>query len=132
MTSNFDKEWALDQLAAAKVTLPIGNTVLKLLEAFENLPALATPEQTAEALSLFEKLAKGEAVVDSTENWIPAQSGLMIRVGATVRIAPDAFKGSPGKVHNGRIGRVVAKRSGDIIIDSTDGKNPKLSSAHYP
>jgi len=132
MTSEFDKEWALDQLSAAKVTLPVGNTVLKLLEAWEGLPELNTPEQTEEALRLFTQLAQGTAVVDTTERWIPAQSGMMIKIGATVRIAPDAFKGSAGKIHNGRKGRVVAKRSGDIIIDSTDDKNPKILSAHYP
>ena len=132
MTTEFDKEWALEQLAAAKVSIPVGNTVLKLLETWDKLPDLSTPEQATEALRLFTMLAQGTAVVDSTERWIPAHSGIMIKIGQTVRIAPDAFKGSAGKIHNGRKGRVVAKRSGDIIIDSTDGKNPKILSAHYP
>jgi hypothetical protein len=35
-------------------------------------------------------------------------------------------------MHNGRRGRVVAVRYGDVIFNSTDNKKPLLEGAHYP
>ena len=43
----------------------------------------------------------------------------------------DAYEGDLGRVHNGRRGKVVAVRYGDVIFKSTDGKSPVLDGAHY-
>lgn len=128
MSDKFDREWALDQLAAAQVNLPVGNAVVKLLNAWNE-----TPEkyQTDEVLKLFVKLATGEAIA-ADEKWVPAEAGFTLSTGQIVRIAPNAFRGSLGKIHNGRLVKVVDRRWGDIIVDSVDGKNPELRGTHLP
>ena len=64
------------------------------------------------------------------ERWIKAQIG-QIKVADVVRIPFDAFDDSTGKSNlNGRRGRIVAVRSGDIIIKTDDGKLPVLDGVH--
>ena len=127
-----DLSWASDQIASARVPVPIGNAVLSLLRTWGEIQ-FPTAEQQKQALDLFGSLAKAEAVVDeSPATWAPVQIGLMVNVGDTVRVRKDAFDGAAGRTHNGRVGRVLAKRSGDIIIRTTDGKTPFLDGAHYP
>jgi hypothetical protein len=55
-----------------------------------------------------------------------------IKVSEVVRVKADAFDGELGALHNGRKGVVVGVRYGDVIIKSTDGKEPILEGAHYP
>jgi hypothetical protein len=127
-----DLSWAKEQLAAARVPAAVGQGILALLRAWGELrfPNEAQQNQT---LDLFSRLARSEALVeDKPEEWRPVQVGFMLRVGDTVRVRKDAFTGDAGKVHNGRVGRVTAKRSGDIIVRSTDDRQPYLDGAHYP
>lgn len=129
MSDKFDREWALDQLAAAQVNLPLGNGVVKLLDAWNALPDKVQNEET---LKVFLALARGEVIAPSDDDWVAADAGFTLATGQIVRIAPDAFKGNLGRMHNGRLVKVVARRWGDIIVDSVDGKNPELRGAHYP
>jgi hypothetical protein len=48
-----------------------------------------------------------------------------------VRVKSDAFRGDIGPMHNSRVGKVIAVRYGDVIINSTDGKTPELKGVHY-
>jgi hypothetical protein len=65
------------------------------------------------------------------EVWVPVRPG-DIRVAEKVRVRFDAFGGELGTIHNGRVGVVVGVRYGDVIIKTTDGKEPVLEGAHYP
>jgi hypothetical protein len=52
-------------------------------------------------------------------------------VGDEVRVLANAFTDKVGVAHNGRRGRVVAIRYGDVIFKSTDDKEPLLDGTHY-
>ena len=126
-------EWARQQMQEAKVKVGSGTVVLKLLELWEQQTKL-TPTLAKEAVEVFSKLALGHALIAPKEAvdevWIPLQPG-QITVGDEVRVLTDAFTDASGSIHNGRRGRVVAVRYGDVIFKSTDGKTPELSGVHY-
>lgn len=127
-----DMPWAEQQIAAARVPVPVGRALMALLKTWEELK-FPNEVQKDQAVELFSKLARDEALVeDRDEVWQPVQVGFMLQVGDTVRVRRDAFKGPAGRTHNGRVGRVLAKRSGDIIVRSIDGGTPYLDAAHYP
>jgi len=132
MSEELDLSWAEGQIAAARVPVPVGKAVIALLKAWAELD-FPNEAQQIKALELFNSLARNEAVVEDTEAvWTPVQVGFMLKVGDTVRVRKDAFTDEAGRIHNGRIGRVLAKRSGDIIIRTTDDRKPYLDGAHYP
>jgi hypothetical protein len=128
---NYD--WVRQQLQEAKIKVGSGNAVLQLLEIWEKQTKLS-PNLAKEAVEVFAKLALNhallEAVVDPSEVWVPVQPG-NIKVGEEVRVLKDAFSDEAGTVHNGRRGKVVAVRYGDIIFTSTDNKDPYLNGVHY-
>lgn len=126
-----DLGWAEEQVAAAKVSIPVGRAIMALLATWGEL-SFQNEVQQDQALEIFGKLAKDEAIVDDDSSWQPVQVGFMLHVGDTVRVRSNAFSGPAGRNHNGRIGKIVAKRSGDIIVRTTDGKSPQLDGAHYP
>jgi len=127
---NIDMIWARVQLENANVSADTGVSVIKLLEFWLNLDH--KDENNKKVLELFLSLCSGTAVVDTPadEVWQAASPGF-IRVGDEVRVKANAFDGELGQLHNGRRGRVVAVRYGDIIIKTTDGKEPVLDGSHY-
>lgn len=132
MSDELDLSWAESQIALARVPVPVGKAVITLLKAWADI-AFPNESQRDRALEIFSALAKDEAVVVETEAiWKPVNVGFNIQVGNTVRVRADAFTGEAGRTHNGRVGRVLAKRSGDIIIRTTDDRQPYLDGAHYP
>ena len=132
MSDKFDREWALDQLAAAQVNLPVGNAVVKLINAWDSRADFKDAKKDEEVIDLFLRLVKGENIAPDEGDWEPAEAGFTLSTGQIVRISPTAFQGNLGRIHNGRLVKVVARRWGDIIVDSVDGKNPELRGAHYP
>jgi transcription antitermination factor NusG len=90
-------------------------------------------ERTAEdTLDVFKKIAINQALLEEKdETWAPAQAGFMLKVGDEVRVRHNAFTGAEARIHNGRRGRILAIRSGDIIVRTTDDKTPFLDGAHY-
>ncbi len=128
-----DKKWIMEQLEAAKVKVGSGKAILKLLEAWSEIPELSD-KMTEEVLTVFPKLAQGHVLkVEENESdfiWIPVQPG-QITVGDVVRVKADAYTDKLGPIHNGRRGVIVAVRYGDIIVNSTDGKSPELKGVHY-
>lgn len=126
-----DMEWVKSQIQAARVRKPVGNAVLKIVEAIESLEI--SEEQKKQAFDLASKVALGHAVVKESkeDTWAPVRPG-EIKIADQVRVKFDAFQGQLGTLHNGRRGTVVAVRYGDVIIKSTDGKKPDLDGAHYP
>jgi hypothetical protein len=123
-------DWVRTQMEEAKVKVGVGNAVLKLLEQWETMKL--SDNQTKDTVDLFSKLALGHSIVPEKldELWVDAQPGGII-VGDEVRVKADAYDGSTGAIHNGRRGKVVGVRYGDIIFKSMDDKTPVLDGAHY-
>ena len=127
-----DLSWVKTQLADARVPAAVGKAIMALIAVWAELK-FPNEKQRDMALELFSKLAKTESIHTDTEHqYAPVMVGFNVQVGNIVRVRSDAFQGAAGQMHNGRVGRVIAKRSGDIIVNSTDGKKPELSGAHYP
>lgn len=126
-------EWVKQQFTEAKVKVGSGNAVLALLAVWEKQAQLS-PNLAKEAIEVFSKVALNHALLEPKaavdEVWIPLQPG-NIFVGDEVRVLPDAFDDSTGSIHNGRRGKVIGVRYGDVIIKSTDGKLPELNGSHY-
>ncbi|URP22183.1 hypothetical protein SEA_BIG4_99 [Microbacterium phage Big4] len=131
-TNEVDLSWAKDQLANARVPAAVGKAVLALLRTWDGLK-FPSDKQRDQALEVFSKLATDEAVfIDTEHQYAPVMVGFNVQVGNTVRVRSDAFEGDLGRLHNGRVGRVTAKRNGDIIVTTTDDRVPRLEMAHYP
>jgi hypothetical protein len=130
MTS-VDFKWVKEQLTKARTLKGPGDAAIELLKAWESIEL---PEELeSEAVKVFASLAQGHALVaegDGDEVWRPAQAG-KLKVADQVRVKTDAFTGDLGKTHNGRKGVVIAIRYGDIIVNSTDNRKPKLEGTHY-
>lgn len=128
-----NKDWINEQLAAAKVKVGSGKAILRLLDAWADMPKLSDA-MLDEVLTVFPKLARGYAVKEEENeadyDWRPLQPG-QINVSDVVRVKSDAFRGDIGPMHNSRVGKVIAVRYGDVIINSTDGKSPELKGVHY-
>lgn len=126
-------EWVRQQLEEVKAKVGSGTAVLKLLETWEQMSKLS-PKMAEEAIEIFSKLALGKPAatpIDSADEvWIPLQPG-NITVGDEVRVLFNAFSDKAGIMHNGRRGRVIAVRYGDVIFKSADGKSPELNGVHY-
>ena len=124
--------WVKEQFAKASVTVGAGNAVLDLLKTWENSEPKDI-EQAKKAVEIFSKVALGHSLVKENkadEVWEEVRPGF-IKVADVVRVKHDAFVGDLGVIHNGRVGKIVAIRSGDIIFKSTDGLEPLLDSVHY-
>lgn len=129
--ANLDMKWVKEQLQAARVRKPVGDATIKLIELFDSIEL--TEEHQSKTIEMFSLLAKGHTFVKDKKDevWIPVRPG-DIRVTEKVRVRFDAFGGELGMIHNGRLGVVVGVRYGDVIIKTTDGKEPVLDGAHYP
>ena len=125
---NFD--WVNDQMAKAKIRVAAGRTVIDLLKAWEETKH--DDKFSAQAVETFAKLALGHAIVpdNGDEVWVPARPGF-IKVADEVRVRYNAYDGDLGIMHNGRRGRVTAIRSGDVIIKTTDDRQPHIDGAHH-
>ena len=133
--ANTDMDWVKEQLTQNKTKKAVGDSVLKLLAVWDEVKEKNSSLKTVnpqEIVDIFSKLSMGHALIQENKNekWIKAQVG-QIKVADTVRISFNAFDESTGKSSlNGRRGRIVAVRSGDIIIKTDDGKLPVLDGLH--
>jgi hypothetical protein len=124
--------WVKEQFAKTSVTVGVGNAVLDLLKVWEK-SAPSDSGSAKKALEIFSKVAQGHALVDdsiASEVWEEVMPGF-IKVADIVRVKHNAFSGEIGNIHNGRVGKIVAIRSGDIIFKSTDDIEPVIDGAHY-
>lgn len=123
-------EWVRSEMQDAKTKVGIGNATLKLLATWKDLTL--SVNQQKEVIALFSRLSLGHAMVKNNpdELWTDAQPGA-ITLGDDVRVKVNAYDGATGAIHNGRRGKVVGIRYGDIIFKSTDDKEPILDGAHY-
>ena len=132
-----DMNWVKQQLTENKTKRVVGDTVIKLLNTWTEVKGTdPDPEKDqanlSQVIELFSKIALGHAIVkeNKNENWVPAQAGSLV-VADDVRVKWNAFDGEKGKIHNGRRGKIVSIRYGDIIMKTTDGKEPVLEGFHY-
>lgn len=114
---NYD--WVNQQFAAAKVRVGTGKAVLKFLKTWEDIEV--TPEQAKEIFEILGKVAQGHALVQTPKDevWTQAQPG-QLKVGDLIRVRHNAFDGDKGVTYNGKVGKIGAIRSGDIIFASAD------------
>lgn len=130
---NIDKNWVIRQLVDNTVDQKVGDCVVSLLKTWSELDA-SDPDKQQAIVEVFSKLALGHSLVpqddEDSGTWTPARPGA-IKVGDYVMVRQDAYTGELGQLHNGRKGRVVAVRYGDIIINSTDGVLPELKGTHH-
>lgn len=128
---SIDIDWVKQQFAAAQVTQAVGTATLRLFEVWNTMNH--TNKTAEETVKVFSKLALGLPLVaeeDPGEGaWVPCMPGA-IKLADTVRVKSDAYTGEVGVMHNGRVGRVVGIRSGDIIVKTTDSR-PVIDGAHY-
>ena len=132
-----DMNWVKQQLTENKTKRVVGDTVIKLLNTWTEVKSTdPDPDKDqanlSQVIELFSKIALGHAIVkeNKNENWVPAQAGSLV-VADDVRVKWNAFDGEKGKIHNGRRGKIVSIRYGDIIVKTTDGKEPLLEGFHY-
>lgn len=126
-----DPQWASEQLAKARVRVDVASSVMSLLEAWSK--ASLPLESADQALTAFSSLARGHALVhedSGEETWVQAMPGYLV-VGDEVRVKVDAYTGNTGVLHNGRRGRIVGIRYGDIIVNTTDDREPQLVGSHH-
>lgn len=128
---NYD--WVAQQMTAARVTQEEGEAALRLLATWQELD-FTTEDVAQSTIALFGKLAQGHAVVPEVaaadELWVDLQPGQIV-VSDEVRVKPDAYTGEAGTLHNGRRGKVVGVRYGDVIFRSNDGREPLIEGAHH-
>ena len=128
-------DWVKEQLTQNKTKKAVGDSVIKLLGTWDEVKQKNESLKTInpqEIIDIFSKLAMGYVLVKENKNerWIKAQIG-QIKVADVVRVPFNAFDESTGKSNlNGRRGRIVAVRSGDIIVKTDDGKLPVLDGVH--
>ena len=130
--SEINIDWVKEQLTQNKTKKVVGDAVLQLLDSWKEIKKPAKSDTSKEILDIFSKLALGHALVSESkdEKWIPAQAGF-IKVADHVRIKFDAFDSDSGKNSlNGRKGKVVGIRYGDVIMKSDDNKIPFLDGIH--
>jgi len=125
-----DHSWASAQLASIKTKKAVGASVMALLAAWEETKH--NDRDSKDVLDLFSKLALTNSLLpaESDAVWVEARPGF-ISVGDVVRVKHDAYTDKLGTVHNGRVGKVVAVRYGDVIFRSTDDKVPFLDGTHH-
>jgi hypothetical protein len=126
-----DVEWVKEQLTENKTKKVVGDSVIKLINAWNSLTD-TTEANKKEIVAVFSKLSLSEAIVKDNPNeiWVDARPG-DLKVADVVRVKANAFEGKSGQMHNGRKGRIVAVRYGDIIVKSNDNRQPILEGAHY-
>lgn len=130
--SEINIDWVKKQLTQNKTKKVVGDAVLQLLDSWKEIKKPAKSDTSKEILDIFSKLALGYALVSESkdEKWVPAQAGF-IKVADRIRIKFDAFDSDSGKISlNGRKGKVVGIRYGDVIMKSDDNKSPLLDGVH--
>jgi hypothetical protein len=59
-------------------------------------------------------------------------SSLEIKIDDVLRVKKDAYGTDAGRLHNGRLVKVVEVKDGDIYVTTIDYKTPHIPSARHP
>ena len=132
--ADVDIAWVKEQLTKNKTRRIVGDSVLTLLKSWEDVKEKNKDQKvdySKDIVAIFAKLSLGHALVkeEKGETWVQVTPGSIV-LADYVRIKSDAFDNKSGKDFNGRRGRVVGIRYGDIIIKSDDNKAPLLEGVH--
>lgn len=119
-------------MQAADLLQPTQAGVEKLLE---TLNAMQLSESASNAVTAtFVRLARGIALVAEQatvdEVWEQARPGNIV-MGNEVRVKTDAYSGNLGMAHNGRRGKIVGIRYGNIYVKYTDGRENTIEAMHH-
>jgi hypothetical protein len=123
--------WALGQMDDARLPQPIKTAVIRLLDVWWTQNH--TKQTFDLTLTTFDALARGHALAPKgghDERWAVVKPGGIVR-GEQVRVRFDAYSGPAGEAHNGRRGRVVALRQGDVIVKYDDKRQPPGDGVHH-
>ena len=66
----------------------------------------------------------------SMDYWLAVHSKNVV-AGDVVRVRSGAYRGELGKIHNGRLCKVLETRDGDIVVCSIDEMLPYLGRTHH-
>jgi len=66
----------------------------------------------------------------SVSAWIDVQTSA-ISSGDILRVKLDAYKSDVGKLHNGRLVKVLMVKDGDVHVTSADYKLPYLANSRH-
>lgn len=127
-----DPDWAENQLRDAGYTdrhqdaIDVRESTMLLILQFNSLDT--DPANKIKVLELFAKLSQGHELVGRNvmtpdARWREFNLG-DVHPGSTVRVRADAYEGDTGARHNGMVGRLVAARGGEGIVqyhNSTEG-----------
>jgi hypothetical protein len=124
-----DLEWIQNQLReVGDIHNAKGNMTLGIINAINKrkFPGLAEDDLTLcmeRALKLFLGHPIVETPLEDGRQWVEAVPG-ELSVRDRVRVKPDAYQGTVGTIHNGRVGRVVSMRNGSIrvVYDDADAE----------
>lgn len=132
-------KWVRDQLDGAGYGAVTGErrTVREMVELlFLQLDSIKwlSDSERRDAIDIFTKLAKGYAIAsDDVQNrrgnWIQFLLGDQ-PVGVTVRVKNNAYEGAAGEMHNGMIGKLVAARNRQAVVqyaNSSEGTGHRHS-----
>lgn len=131
-TWSVDPKWAEDQLDKAGLTARtqqarnVRESVMLLVLQFNSEDY--GYDHKMQVLELFNKLAKqhelvGRDATDPGARWSEFKLG-DVNPGATVRVRDEAYAGDAGNRHNGMVGKFVAARGGEAVVQyhgSPDG-----------
>ena len=132
--ADVDIAWVKEQLTKNKTRRIVGDSVLTLLKSWEDVKEKNKEHKvdySKDIIAIFAKLSLGHALVKEEKGttWIQVTPGSIV-LADYVRIKSDAFDDKNGKDFNGRTGRVVGIRYGDISIKSADNKTTLLDGLH--
>jgi len=128
------REWENEQMREARLDDRTREATRRLLDAWLAGPGVYGVDVKL-AIESFGKLVLGNALVvkdDPDEVWTPVTQAGQVHTRDTVRVRHDAYSDEAGRMHNGRRGRVIAVRYGDVIIRYDDGRQPPFDAVHHP
>jgi len=126
--------WEDEQLDEARVSGENRDAVRRLLDAYR----AGTGEYKVDrdlVVRTFTQLASGLPLVAQDEPdavWRPITQSGQVHSRDLVRVRLDAYTDEAGRFHNGRHGRVIAVRYGDVVVRYEDGRQPPFDGVHHP
>jgi hypothetical protein len=120
-------------MKAADLLQPTQAAVEKLLGTLDRMKL--TEAASDAAVATFSRLARGHALVTEQETvdevWEQARPGNLV-LADQVRVKADAYSGTIGAANNGRRGKIVGIRYGNIYVKYTDKGNGVDAMHHKP
>lgn len=126
--------WAKRQMEEANTPVGVRVAAEKILETF--FETVVSVPQGEEVLAVVTRLARGHSLEphpaegDNNIQWEEVRRG-RIFVQDVVRVKHNAYGGYTGTIHNGRVGRVVALRNGEIFISYSDNREPSFDTIRH-